>query len=172
MFNCIDITPLAYVLAVLKSGIGWVLAGAVGWWLASYFQAAKIYFDSKRIACERLVALLAEMLALATRWAEARARGSDDDESRQKFNRDVEQTWVLIGQIALYAKASITTPFIEINLKLVDLMSQFDSDPKARAVLLGHGEDWVRFREEEIFQRLDKIRKRLLFSILWPWLDC
>src|SRR3990167_2277254 len=106
---------LTRIMGLISSGLGLLLAGCIGWWISSYFQAAKTFFDSKRVAYEQLVAHLAKMLALASRWAQSRVRGADGRNLLEEYDRHVEQTWVLIGQVTLYAKPEITKPFIDIG---------------------------------------------------------
>jgi hypothetical protein len=158
------------LFTLLKPGllaIVWIL---FGWWLSYYFQAAKIFFDSKRVACEHLISHFAGLLALASQWAEAHPRMDIQTPLLQQFNRKVENTWSLIGQLTMYARPWLANEFIQFNNRLIQLMESFErNDQTARAILLQEGESWNNFREHEVFPMINRLRRHLIRSALFPW---
>ena len=157
----------------MKNTIALIIAGIMGGWLTYYFQTAKIFFDSKRGACEKLVSHGAEMFTLAVEWARAHSNNSVEEEKRcdQEFSKHVHQTWVLIGRLGLYAPAGLVEPFLEFQDELIKYMDNFDKDPEAKAVLLQEREKWGLYRQEKTFARLSRVRRNLIMSALFPWVN-
>ena len=161
--------PAVHIPEWFKPVLLALVSGLVGWWVAYYFQSAKIFFDSKRTACEKLIDHFSSMFALASRWAGARAQGLDANHLISEFNSQVEQTWPLLCKLTLYAPPRIARMFIKTNYELIQFMDRFDTDEKSKNMLMQKGKDWQRYVEKSLFPRISSIRRGLIMSVLLPW---